>query len=125
MFIFGITSSIFDLFTFWLLYTYFAVNQAQFQTGWFIESLATQILVVFIIRTQQTPFFKSKPSIKLVISVLVCLIIGWLLPYMPFANKIGFEALPLPLLAYIFILVCFYLFCAEWVKRLIYRQVQK
>ena len=125
MFIFGITSSIFDLFTFWLLYTYFAVNQAQFQTGWFIESLATQILVVFIIRTQQTPFFKSKPSIKLVISVLVCLIIGWLLPYMPFANKIGFEALPLPLLAYIVILVCFYLFCAEWVKRLIYRQVQK
>ena len=125
MFIFGITSSIFDLFTFWLLYTYFAVNQAQFQTGWFIESLATQILVVFIIRTQQTPFFKSKPSIKLVISVLVCLIIGWLLPYMPFANKIGFEVLPLPILGFIVILVCFYLFCAEWVKRLIYRQVQQ
>ena len=125
MFIFGITSSIFDLFTFWLLYTYFAVNQAQFQTGWFIESLATQILVVFIIRTQQTPFFKSKPSIKLVTSVLVCLIIGWLLPYMPFANKIGFEVLPLPILGFIVILVCFYLFCAEWVKRLIYRQVQQ
>jgi Mg2+-importing ATPase len=125
MFIFGITSSIFDLFTFWLLYTYFAVNQAQFQTGWFIESLATQILVVFIIRTQQTPFFKSKPSAKLVISVLVCLIIGWLLPYMPFSNSIGFERLPIPILGLIVLLVCFYLFCAEWVKRLIYNQVKK
>lgn len=125
MFIFGTTSSIFDLFTFWLLYTYFAVNQAQFQTGWFIESLATQILVVFIIRTQKTPFFKSKPSGKLIFSVLICLIAGWLLPYMPFSKTIGFERLPFPILGFIILLVCFYLFCAEWVKRLIYKQVKK
>ncbi len=125
MFIFGITSSVFDLFTFWLLYQYFAVTESQFQTGWFIESLATQILVVFIIRTQHTPFFKSKPSMKLVISTLLCLFIGWLLPYLPFANKIGFEALPVGVMAYIVCLVFVYLFCAELVKRFIYSHFQK
>lgn len=120
MFIFGITSSVFDLLTFWLLYKYFAVDEAKFRTGWFIESLATQILVVFIIRTQHVRFYKSKPSGKLILSTLLCLFIGWLLPYMPFAKKIGFEMLPLNIIAYIIVLVIAYLFCAEFVKRLIY-----
>jgi P-type Mg2+ transporter len=124
MFIYGITSSVFDFLTFWLLYKYFAVNEAQFRTGWFMESLATQILVVFIIRTQHTPFAASKPSIKLIASTLICLSIGWLLPYLPFAGKIGFEILPWSILVYIVILVMAYLFCAELVKRFIYTRFQ-
>jgi Mg2+-importing ATPase len=120
MFIFGVTSSVFDLLTFWLLYKYFAVNEATFRTGWFIESLATQVLVVFIIRTQQFRFYKSRPSWKLILAAMVCLSVGWLLPYMPFAEKIGFEALPPKIMAYIVILVMAYLFCAAFVKRFIY-----
>jgi P-type Mg2+ transporter len=125
MLIYGITSSVFDLLTFWVLYKYFAVNEAQFRTGWFMESLATQILVVFIIRTQHTPFIAGKPSGKLIFSTLLCLFIGWLLPYLPFANKIGFEKLPLHVIIYIIVLVFVYLFCAELVKRFIYRHLQK
>lgn len=125
MIIFGITSSVFDLFTFWLLYTYFAVSESQFQTGWFVESLATQILVVFIIRTQHTPFIKSRPSGKLVLSTLLCLLVGWMLPYLPFADKIGFEVLPPLVTAYIIGLIVVYLFCAELVKRYIYNHLQK
>ena len=123
MFIFGITSSVFDLITFWLLYKYFSVDEAKFRTGWFMESLATQILVVFIIRTHHIPFYKSKPSRKLIFSTLVCLFIGWLLPYLPFAKMIGFEILPLQVIAYIVALVIVYLFSAEFVKRFIYKHL--
>lgn len=122
MIIYGITSSVFDMITFWLLYKYFSVNEAQFRTGWFMESLATQTLVVFIIRTQHIPFYTSKPSGKLILSVAVCLFIGWLLPYLPFAARIGFEALPMHIIAYIIVLVIVYLFSAELVKRFIYNQ---
>lgn len=122
MLVYGITSSVFDLVTFWLLYKYFSVNEAQFRTGWFMESLATQVLVVFIIRTQHVPFYKSKPSLRLILSVAACLFIGWLLPYIPFAQKIGFEKLPLGIVAYIVVLVVIYLITAELVKRFIYRK---
>jgi P-type Mg2+ transporter len=125
MLIYGITSSVFDLLTFWLLYKFFAVNEAQFRTGWFMESLATQILVVFIIRTRHFPFFKSKPSGKLIFSTLLCLFIGWLLPYLPFAKKIGFQILPLHIIAYLVVLVMVYLFCAELVKRFIYKRLRQ
>ena len=84
--------------------------------------LATQVLVVFIIRTQHVPFYKSKPSLRLILSVAACLFIGWLLPYIPFAQKIGFEKLPLGIVAYIVVLVVIYLITAELVKRFIYRK---
>ncbi len=116
MIVFGLTSSVFDLLTFGLLYYIFHVDVAQFRTGWFVESLTTQILVVFIIRTRQVPFFKSKPSKTLVLSVVLCLIAGWLLPYMPFATIIGFEPLERPILIAIIGLVIVYLFIVEIVK---------
>ena len=123
MFIYGITSSVFDFITFWLLYKYFSVNEAQFRTVWFMESLATQILVVFIIRTQHSPFYESRPSGKLIFSVAVCLFLGWALPYLPFAGKIGFEVLPVEIIIFIVVLVFVYLFSAEFVKRFIYKKI--
>ena len=125
MIIFGITSSVFDLITFWILYKYFAVNEAQFRTGWFMESLATQILVIFIIRTQYSPFVASKPSLKLFLSAMICLFIGWLLPYLPFAHRIGFQVLSFHVIGYIISLTITYLICAEMVKRFIYNKLQK
>jgi len=124
MLIFGLTSSVFDFATFYTLYKYFHVTEAQFRTGWFMESLATQILVVFIIRTNLIPFIQSKPGKYLVLSALVCLGIGWLLPYMGFASMIGFERLPWPVLTVIIALVLFYLLCAELVKRFIYHRLK-
>jgi Mg2+-importing ATPase len=125
MLIFGLTSSVFDFATFYTLYKFFHVSEAQFRTGWFMESLATQILVVFIIRTNQIPFVQSKPRKYLVASVLICLSIGWLLPYTGFADLIGFEKLPLDVLLVIIGLVILYLFCAELVKRFIYHRLQR
>jgi Mg2+-importing ATPase len=119
MMIFGITSSIFDLLTFWVLYEFFHISIPQFRTGWFLESLATQILVVFVIRTHMSPFYRSKPSKKLVLSTLSCLAIGWSLPYLPFATKIGFEPLPFHIILYLVVLVAIYLFCAELMKRFV------
>ena len=101
MFIFGFTSSIFDFVTFYLLYNYFSVSEAQFRTGWFMESLATQILVVFIIRTNDLPFIRSKPAKVLVLSTLTCLAIGWILPYSQFGGMIGFEPLPANVILFI------------------------
>jgi Mg2+-importing ATPase len=125
MLIFGLTSSVFDFATFYTLYKYYHVTEAQFRTGWFMESLATQILVVFIIRTNRLPFIQSKPGKYLTLSVLLCLSIGWLLPYTGFAAMIGFEPLPMNILVVIIGLVLFYLVCAELVKRFIYRRLQK
>ena len=124
MFFFGITSSVFDLITFWMLYKIFSVNEAMFRTGWFMESLATQILVVFIIRTQQSPFFLSRPSKGLVAGALLCLGAGWLLPYLPFASKIGFQVLPFHIVGFIVMLTLVYLITAEFVKRHIYKFIQ-
>ena len=121
MFTFGLTSSVFDLLTFWLLYKYLPVDQAQFRTGWFMESLATQILVIFIIRTNHSNLFKNKPGKYLVISTLACLGIGWLLPWLPFATQLGFQPLPLQVLLMITGLVVVYLVCAELVKRFIFK----
>ncbi|WP_143306431.1 magnesium-translocating P-type ATPase [Chitinophaga vietnamensis] len=120
MLIFGLLSSVFDLVIFFLLYHAFPVREAQFRTGWFMESLATQILVVFIIRTRKLSFIQSRPAMPLVISTLVCLATGWLLPYLPFAAVIGFEPLPLHIMLYICAVVIVYLFCAEVTKRLLY-----
>jgi Mg2+-importing ATPase len=125
MFIFGITSSFFDIITFYLLYSVFKVSEDQLRTGWFMESLATQILVVFIIRTREIPFIKSKPSKNLTISVLACLLIGWLLPYSPFSNLLHFQPLPNNVLTIIIVLVVVYLFTAEIVKQFIYKFVLK
>ncbi len=121
---FGLTSSLFDLATFYLLYHVFNVNEIHFRTGWFMESLATQILVVFIIRTNHIPFIQSKPSKYLVLSVLICLVVGWVLPYTSMATILGFSPLPAHVLIAIVILVLVYLICAEFVKRFIYHRLQ-
>lgn len=120
MLIFGLTSSIFDFVTFYMLYGYYDLTIAQFRTGWFMESLATQTLVVFIIRTNHIPFIQSRPGKYLVMSVLLCLATGWILPYTGFATVLGFEMLPVPVLISIIGLVLLYLVVAELMKRFIY-----
>ena len=105
----GPISSIFDYATFALMWFFFHCSAftdpatgphqkealtSLFQTGWFVESLLTQTLIVHIIRTQRIPFFGSRASLHLTLTTLVIMSIGAWLPYSPFAGKLGMVPLP-------------------------------
>jgi P-type Mg2+ transporter len=94
----GPISSIFDYSTFALMYYVFDCRDASqaplFQTGWFIESLMTQTLIIHIIRTNRIPFLRSRPSTLLVLTTISILLIGAALPYSPLAGALGFVPLP-------------------------------
>lgn len=103
----------------------FSATEALFQTGWFVESLATQTLVIFVIRTAKNPW-QSKPSVPLAIMVLIIVFIGILLPFSPVAKFWGFV--PLPATYFIFLLTAtlFYLFLVEIIKkRLMWQWIER
>src|SRR5262249_10907669 len=87
-----------------------------FQTGWFVESIATEILVVFVIRTARTPFFFSKPGKWLVTTCLSITLIGILLPFSPIAPHLGLVVPPLKYFGILVLLIGAYLFLVETVK---------
>jgi Mg2+-importing ATPase len=89
----GPISSIFDFLTFYVMLHFFHADQVLFHTGWFVESLATQTLVIFIIRTSQNPL-RSRPSRPLMATTLIVVAIGILLPFSPLASALGFSPLP-------------------------------
>src|SRR6202043_16442 len=89
----GPISSIYDFLTFYVLLHFFHASQPEFHTGWFVESLATQTLVIFVIRTMGNPL-RSRPSLALVISTLVVVTTAILLPFTPLAHWLGFVPLP-------------------------------
>jgi Mg2+-importing ATPase len=93
---FGPISSIFDYVTFFLmLYVFNASNNpALFHTGWFVESLFTQTLIIHVIRTNKIPFVQSRASNALLFSSLLIVAIGAWLPFSPLANMLGFVPLP-------------------------------
>jgi len=123
MVIFGPISSIFDFLTFYILYGVLHLNVATFQAGWFVESLATQILVIFIIRTQKVPFLQSRPSKYLVGAVLSALTLGIILTTDGIGSFFGFSPLPMIAFAAIFGLVIIYLLIMELVKQLFYKSL--
>lgn len=120
MIVFGWMSSIFDFLTFWLLYYVFKLTAPEFQTGWFIESIATQIFVIYIIRTKKLPFFKSRPSKALFISTFAAVVFAWLVPFTILGNWLQFERLPFYIMAIIASYVFVYLILVEIVKRIFY-----
>ena len=117
MLTFGPISSIFDFATFAIMLGPFAAGPALFRSGWFVESLATQTLVVFVIRTHRVPFWKSRPSRPLLFAVIGVITIGALLPYSPFAHDLGFTALPVDFFVVLAGMVVLYLFLVEVAKR--------
>lgn len=125
MLIFGPISSIFDIITFIILFGILHFNAEQFQAGWFIESIGTQVLVVYIIRTRLIPFKQSWPSRSLTISTLIAVAISLIIIFQPFAHLFGFEPLPLYVLAIIIVLVIVYLILVEMSKRLFYHYFDK
>ena len=95
MLVLGSVSSIFDFLTFGLLLWVFNATEALFQTGWFMESLATQVLVIFVIRTRGSPL-RSRPNPLLAGTSLTVAAVGILLPYTAIGRWFGFVPLPLP-----------------------------
>ena len=94
MLFFGPISSAFDVLTFVIMLQVFHAGPALFRSGWFVESLATQTLVIFVIRTRRTPFVRSVPSLPLAVAALTVVAIGVALPVSPLAGRLGFQALP-------------------------------
>jgi Mg2+-importing ATPase len=121
MLLIGPLSSLFDFLTFWVLLRLFRAGEALFQTGWFVESLATQTLVLFVIRTGGNPF-RSRPSRPLTVTVLAVAGVALLLPYTPLAGPLGFVPLPASYLAFVAAGTAAYLALVEASKRLLLRR---
>jgi Mg2+-importing ATPase len=117
MLVFGPISSLFDFATFGALLLVLGANEQAFQTGWFIESLFTQVLVVLVIRTRVSPFWRSRPSRPLMGAIAAALAGAVLIPLSPLGGILGFAPLPLAFWPMLIALVGVYLGLVELVKR--------
>ena len=107
---FGPISSVYDFLTFWVMLHFFDAGPVLFHSGWFVESLATQTLVVFVIRTRRVPFFKSRASRPLLFTTLAVAAFGVALPYIPpLAHLFGFTPLPAKFLGILGAMILSYL----------------
>ena len=117
MVFFGPISSVYDFLTFGVMLFVFHAQGALFQTGWFIESMMTEILVVFVIRTSRVPFWKSRPGNWLLGACLGIVFVSVLLPFSPLAASLGLVAPPLLYFFILLALVTTYLLLVEFLKR--------
>jgi len=118
----GPLSSIFDFLTFYILLHLFQSSEPFFHTGWFVESLLTQTLVIFSIRTAGNAF-RSRPSGPLTLTVLAVVSTGILIPFIPGASTIGFLPLPFKFFVVVALIVIVYLAIVESVKRRLMRHL--
>jgi Mg2+-importing ATPase len=124
MVVFGLISSCFDFITFFVLFKVFSMNAAGFQTGWFIESLATQTLIIHVIRTRKTPFLKSRASLALMVSTVSIVALGWILPMTSLGKIFNFAVLPTNVILAIAGIVTCYLITVEIGKRIFFKYVK-
>jgi Mg2+-importing ATPase len=118
----GPISSVFDFLTFFVLLHVFHAGAEVFHTGWFVESLATQTLVLLVIRTQEAPW-RSRPSGPLLASVFVVVAVGAVLPMIaPVAKLLGFAPLPAGYAAFVAAATVAYLGLVEIAKRVLARR---
>lgn len=122
MITFGPISSIFDLTTYAAMYFIFSANAALFQTGWFLESFATQTLVIFIIRTRRAPFWRSRPSWSLACTVIGFVALAMYIPFSPIAEYFGFVAPSWKVMLVIWLIVAVYLAITELAKTWLYKR---
>lgn len=115
MLVFGPLSSVFDFVTFALLLWVFRADEKLFHTGWFVESLATQILVIFVIRTAHP--LRDLPHPALVASSLLAFALAVAFPYTPLAHWVGFVPIPLHLLGALGLVTAAYLLAVHGLKR--------
>jgi Mg2+-importing ATPase len=116
MLVFGPVSSIFDFMTFGVMLFIFKAPESLFQTGWFVESLCTQTLVIYVIRTEKIPFLESRPSRFLLATSLLIVAVGIILPFSPIAGYFGFVSLPPLYFVALMLMVVAYLILVQLVK---------
>jgi len=120
MLFFGPISSLFDFGTFAVMLGVFHAGPELFRTGWFVESLATQTLVIFAVRTRRVPFLRSRPSWPLATAALGIVALGIALPLTPIGGLLGFTALPLGFFLVLLAMIVTYLVLIEAGKRVFY-----
>lgn len=124
MLIFGPISSAFDFLTFGILLFIFHATAGLFQTGWFLESLFSQIVIIFSIRTRKVPFFMSVSSTLLLINSIIIAIVGLMIPFTPLAHFFSFEHLPLLFYLLLPVIVALYIVAVESAKSWFYKRYQ-
>jgi Mg2+-importing ATPase len=120
MLTFGLVSSVFDYLTFGVLLWVLHANESQFQTGWYLASTITELLILLVIRTQR-PFYRSRPARVLWMAVLAVAVITLLLPYTPLNRVLGMVPLPAPIILLLGIITVLYIAASEVAKRIFYR----
>jgi Mg2+-importing ATPase len=113
---FGALSSLFDAATFGLLLVPFAAGPALFRTGWFVESLLTELAIAMVVRTRR-PLHRSRPGRVLLATTLVLVPLTLAIPYLPLAGVLGFTPLPPALVAALLAITAAYVAAAELLKR--------
>jgi Mg2+-importing ATPase len=122
MLTFGPISSLFDFLTFGLMLGVLHAGPSEFRTGWFVESLATQTLIIFAIRTRRIPFFRSRPGGVLTAATLTVIAVGVVLTTSPLAPALGFAALPWQFFGALALFVLAYLVLVEVTKAMFYAE---
>jgi Mg2+-importing ATPase len=117
---FGPLSSLFDFLTFAVMIGGFHAGPDLFRSGWFVESLATQTLVIFAIRTRRVPFFRSRPSAPLTWAAFAVVAVGIALPMSPLRHVLGFAPLPIAFFLALTGMVLLYLVLIEFAKSIFF-----
>jgi Mg2+-importing ATPase len=122
----GPISSIFDYTTYFVMLYVFncwdASRSSLFQTGWFVESLMTQTLIIHIIRTNKIPFLQSKPSVPLILTSAMIMMLGMWLPHSGLAAPLGFTELPMLYWPILFFTLLCYIFLTQAIKTILLRR---
>ncbi|WP_312759098.1 magnesium-translocating P-type ATPase [Pantoea brenneri] len=117
----GPTSSIFDVTTFALMWFIFSANHAEvqslFQSGWFIEGLLSQTLVVHMLRTQKIPFIQSRATLPVMLTTLTVMVLGILIPFSPLGAMVGLVPLPWQYFPWLLLTLFSYCLVAQGMKR--------
>ncbi len=119
MLMIGPVSSVFDFLTFYIMLAVFHAGETLFHTGWFIESMATQVLVIFIIRTRRNPF-RSRPHPWLIACSLTVVAVAALLPFSPASEFLGFVAPPALFFLILAAMLLFYLLAVEGIETMVF-----
>jgi P-type Mg2+ transporter len=118
---FGVLSSAFDFLTFGVLLGLFHASPELFRTGWFVESLLTELVVALVVRTRR-PFFRSKPGTVLLVSTMVLIPVTFAIPYVPHISVLGFVTIPPSLLVVLAGITALYVVATELMKKWFYRR---
>jgi Mg2+-importing ATPase len=119
MVLFGLVSSVFDFLTFGTLLWVFHAAAEEFRTGWFMESLLTELVIALVVRTRG-PFWRSQPGRLLLGTTAAVIAVAMSLPYLPIAPALGFVPLPAPLMLAVIALTLAYVAAAEAAQRFFY-----